>query len=312
MCLNFRPVPARTKGFTLVELLIVIIIIGLLAGMITAGVAVAMRRAKRAQISLEMGQLALALERYKEQHGEYPPDFGVPLNTPVAGTDYAQAVVIRHLRKAFPRFVVPSNLFNRPLTPAGGTLQQLDAAEALVFWLGGLPDAQGVPAGFAKNPANPLIPPTSSPPVPRTLPLFEFDETRLADADGDGWPEYYPPGFLPGREPPYAYFAALPIWYNHPDPTRRYLAQALYPPATVQPHPWGAAKPYARGIPSNYRWLKPKSIQIICAGLDRHFGANALKFFPAGGNYAEEDWDNLTTFYEGTLREASEDATVNP
>ncbi len=298
------PADATRRGFTLIELLVVIIIVGLLAGMITVGLAAAMRRAKRASITLEISQLSVALQKYKDQYGEYPPDFSAPLSN----TTFRQRVLERHLRKAFPRFTFASPaVFSLVLTPKGGRLTDLDPAEALVFWLGGIPDAQGVPRGFCKVPGQPLLRPDQN--SSRTLPLFQFEESRLADVDGDGWPEYYPPGFAPGQEPPYVYFAAWPIWYNHSSPALRYYNQAVYPAS--QPHPWGAARPYARGTSANARWVEPTGFQILCAGLDRHFGANAPKFFPGGENYSEEDWDNLTNFYEGTLEDASQDSNLN-
>ena len=303
------------RGFTLVELLVVIIIVGLLAGMITAGVAAAMRRAKRAQISLEISQLSLAMRRYKEQAGQYPPDFaldpgtGVDPNNPNSPPLYGDVVVRRHFRKACPRYQ------GDPYQDLPALIS-LDPAEALVFWLGGLPSSQLVPAGFCKIPARPLEPPSQN--ASRTLPLFEFDETRLADVDNDGWPEYYPPGFVPGQDPPYVYFAALPIWYNHPDSRLRYHPNAAYPPPN---HPmlggsWGRAQPYAAS-PSpgqnTFTWMEPRGFQILCAGLDRSFGTpQGVRFFPTGTNYAEEDWDNLVSFYEGTLEDASQDATLNP
>ena len=298
------------RGFTLVELLVVIIIIALLAGLVTAGLAAAMRRARRARITLEISQLSVALQKYKDQYGEFPPDFSVPLNMQVHTTSpvtYRLHVVLRHVRKAFPRYT--GNL-NGIVNSQGNGVGRLDPAEALVFWLGGLPDAQGVPSGFCKVPGQPFLRPDQN--TSRTLPLFEFAETRLADRDNDGWPEYYPPGFAPGQEPPYVYFAAWPAFYNDPHSQHRYHLAARYPRGSGTP-PGGVARPYAQGTPSNWRWVEPRGFQIICAGLDRHFGTGSgPKLFPSGANYSPEDWDNLTSFYEGTLEDASQDSTLNP
>ncbi len=80
----------RRSGFTLVELLTVVIIIGLLAAMV-AGVAPAvMRSVKQSAIRAEIQQLSMALESYKAERGEYPPD----------GTD--SSLVTRHIRKCYP------------------------------------------------------------------------------------------------------------------------------------------------------------------------------------------------------------------
>ena len=63
------------RGFTLVELLVVIVIISVLAALLIPAVFFAVGRAKNARIALEVAALSKALERYKLDHGEYPPDF---------------------------------------------------------------------------------------------------------------------------------------------------------------------------------------------------------------------------------------------
>ncbi len=61
-------------GFTLVEMLVVVAIIGILAGLITAAATVAIKTAKKAVITMEFTQLDQALKAYKDKYGEYPPD----------------------------------------------------------------------------------------------------------------------------------------------------------------------------------------------------------------------------------------------
>ena len=81
-------------GFTLVEILIVIVIIGLLAGMTTTVVVSARRSVNNSVITAQMSQLSIALDEYKNKFGEYPPD----LSDKVA--------VERHLKKRWPRYNV--------------------------------------------------------------------------------------------------------------------------------------------------------------------------------------------------------------
>ena len=64
----------RRGGFTLVELLTVIIIIAILAGMITGAVSYAVTAVNQAAIRQEIGQLELAVNAYKAEYMEYPPD----------------------------------------------------------------------------------------------------------------------------------------------------------------------------------------------------------------------------------------------
>jgi prepilin-type N-terminal cleavage/methylation domain-containing protein len=204
------------KGFTLVEMLVVIVIIGILAGMTAAVLGPARAAARRAVVTAELKQLDMALENYKSEYGEYPPSF-VDINIvaerggdPIVQQD-ARDAVARHLRKAFPRYipgrqrsgwtdpnpdtrpdVTPFDKFandvyysyGRTIDPAQSDssqpLKSFDAASSLVFWLGGLPET--VPAaGGSWIPAgfnsDPQMP--FKPGGPRTEPLFKFVPDRL-------------------------------------------------------------------------------------------------------------------------------------
>ncbi len=67
-------VARRQSAFTLVELLTVIVIIGILAGL-TVGVAgIASRRSKVTRTQAELARLDLAIRDYKARFGFYPPD----------------------------------------------------------------------------------------------------------------------------------------------------------------------------------------------------------------------------------------------
>jgi prepilin-type N-terminal cleavage/methylation domain-containing protein len=96
------------RAFTLVELLVVVVIIGILSSLVTVGVMSAVQAAKRSKIAMEMHQITLALETYKNKFGEYPPDL------------YDPATVIRHVKKRWPRF----ELYYNPSEIVGGVTKE--------------------------------------------------------------------------------------------------------------------------------------------------------------------------------------------
>ena len=71
-----RRSPARAMargGFTLIEILMVMIIIGILLALLLPAVNSAMKAARRAAVSSEINQLAQALANFKSKYGDYPP-----------------------------------------------------------------------------------------------------------------------------------------------------------------------------------------------------------------------------------------------
>ena len=68
-----RPSPRRRTGFTLVELLVVIVIVGILIALLVPAIAAAVRRVKEARVTAELGNIANAMQAFKDQYGDYPP-----------------------------------------------------------------------------------------------------------------------------------------------------------------------------------------------------------------------------------------------
>ena len=66
----------RRRGFTLVEMLVVIAIIGILAGLLTPAVQAARKNAIRRQCQSQINNLALACESFKADLGFYPDSRG--------------------------------------------------------------------------------------------------------------------------------------------------------------------------------------------------------------------------------------------
>src|SRR5262245_56945536 len=93
----------RTSGFTLVELLTLIVIIGLLASL-TVGVAgLASQRSKVSRTRAELARLDLAIRDYTARFGFYPPDNVINPN------DLTQNPVINQLYYELSGAVVDNN-----------------------------------------------------------------------------------------------------------------------------------------------------------------------------------------------------------
>jgi general secretion pathway protein G len=71
MCFN-RPRSVRRDGFSLVELMVVIVIIGLLAGVATMSVRSYLIRGKQGVAKLEIAKIAQAIDTFYSQYDRYP------------------------------------------------------------------------------------------------------------------------------------------------------------------------------------------------------------------------------------------------
>ena len=84
-------------------MLTVIVIIGILAGLTLGATVVVRAMVRRSIVIADMKQLEMALQNYKSEFGELPPDFAFCDETSTRG-DAARARVMRHLRKRFPKY----------------------------------------------------------------------------------------------------------------------------------------------------------------------------------------------------------------
>lgn len=247
------------RGFTLVEMLVVISIIGVLVSLASVAVFKALVYSKAARIKMEISNLENAL---RAQYGaDLPPSFLQAAN---------RAEIQHFLAKRYGRCdaaTETTKLLSYNLGPQ----------QALVFWL----------QGVSKNQAQPISDPNFA--NNRETPAFDFDRTRLMAFGSSPFPVYVP---LDGKSDPthaYYYFAASDYIFHARGPTGS-------PPSNPVPYlqePWDsgtsgltAGTPPQDDIPlssgvvtaasmSAYQKLcaNPKTCQIISAGLDGDFGA---------------------------------------
>jgi prepilin-type N-terminal cleavage/methylation domain-containing protein len=301
--MRVNPSRPRQAGFTLVELLMVIIIISLLTGLLVVAVGKARIAAQDARVVAEISELDRAVKSYKDKYNAFPPTLWG------GGSAAQQAAFMAHVRRAFRKAnfadyasfrtglmtATNSSALSSPGYPntAGLDPSQMEPAEALVFWLGGIPAQHNAAGstwggstkvdGFHRDPANPFQPRTSAG-QQREAPFFPFDQARLGDADADGWLEYYPPG----STSPYVYFNS-----------GSYLSSPYTGGGAV-----GMARPYTDATITG-GFMNPSTFQIIAAGQDHIYGAdNANKIFPSGTNYNNGDMDNLTNFTTKRLEDS--------
>jgi len=320
------PIGPRRRGFTLVEILVVIVIISMLAGMLLVAIIPARNRAKNSVIKAEIEQLQGALQQYKNLYGEYPPDFAFIKDANDDLRNASQDAVIRHLSKRFPRYqpgtLDPATVddaawvqFVSDVTAAYPTLSpnDFDPASALTFWLGGLPEAPGdtILAGFHSDATNPF---RSGLPRDTESRVYEFNPASLANGGG-----FLYCLALSGSRPsaPYTYFRS----HRSPQSGRYEYGEVVDvggTPTFFQSYfnvgTFGYAVPYlgtgGSGVetdPTSTRsWRSLETFQLVHPGLDGVFAptnASVFRYTILGTNLGSADFDNLANFTDRTLED---------
>ena len=273
-------------GFTLIELMVVIVIIGILMALILPAISNVRYNARVAEVSAEFTRMELALATFQNRFGTYPPSSITLYGTETAwDADPTAKSVIRTIWPDFD--FATGGRGDQTIHPWGVDHKVLTGDECLVFFIGGVPVYQTgstIPTlnGFSKNSRWPFAVAGEN----RDGPFYtEFKAERFVDGVGgesiaDQMPSYL--DSLPDQ--------STPIWYSAATNGR-----------------------YANGEPAYYQgddktpW-KRDSYQIISPGSDTTFG-NIIKTAGFKATYTDttnfstrkDERDNITNFSGGLL-----------
>jgi prepilin-type N-terminal cleavage/methylation domain-containing protein len=313
-------------AFTLVEIMVVIVIIGILTAILVPVIGGIIRRTNEAAVKVEIHSLESAISDFKTKFGCHPPDNITlyELQNGWSSTPEGRASRSK-ITRIWPRFrfVSPnSTLLTWDVNGDGnfgsGTFT-LSGAECLVFFLGGMPKDDGsgnekstFMTGFSKNPSNPFQPRTVD--ESRDGPFFEFPSSRLVDVEvnsaglhggsADGFPEFI--DTLSNQTAPYLYLSS--------NEGRGYNAAAAglvfhsNSQSALWGNHWNRISPYRQTAGGPF-W-KAKTFQIISPGFGPHENTTD-EFCPYGiadvydpentntGALSPQDADNITNFSAG-------------
>ncbi|MCA9214164.1 MAG: type II secretion system protein [Planctomycetales bacterium] len=291
------------RGFTLVELLVVIVIIGLLMAVLIPAVTAGMRAARRGVITNEISLISQSLQAFSTNKGvPFPPAYiDAGSQTNLQQIQKFQQLLARTHRNRDARYggnqtgaADYANNGDYPTNPNDPNslvnFANLDCAEAWVLWLLGTTDnAQYPMCGRANNNPNLKVaiwvsPEMASPAieVPARNSLFEFDQTRLRDEDRDGFPEYYP---AHGTNPePYIYYPSTDYrraYFNPASQPYYYVSAANPTMARLAPLPYLANLPNdlkqnvgqttAVTVSNRLTFAEPDRFQVLAPGLDGRY-----------------------------------------
>ena len=282
---------SRNSAFTLVELMIVILIIGILASLVTVGVMKALEKGKMVAARTEISQLEAAIAAAKQNFGNvdnlpsiielysHGPTFktnaelnvsGVPTYpntrdtfnflTKVFGKNWHTATQIQWLGTT----LNTNSYATQPKTLYG--------IEALVFLLGGYVDGSGIAPsflGFSSNPLNPMD--IANAKYKLKGPFYEFDKTRIKAGTN-----FYT--MVNGWNGPYDYFSSSDYKkYFDPNnsaflyPLKPYVSKYIPPSLLSTPTPYTSPNHVQNGA---FTFINNKTFQLVSSGMDQGFGVN--------------------------------------
>lgn len=225
------------RGFTIVEILVVIVVIAILAGLLAVTLGPVLRRVNTFAIQQEMTQLDGAIEQFRTDYGFYPPSFkGILIdrndnNRELDLSNNADLAIAADNLLVYINRISPNHSENSKVTGGSdltyaevwlrqvGPVMQWDKGEDLVFWLSGLnknkqfPLTGGFIGGYVTFNARDL----NDNLIERDV-RFEFESGRLIVDPADGRTASFVQSG--GERTPYLYLDApnyLPLDAGNPN-----------------------------------------------------------------------------------------------
>jgi prepilin-type N-terminal cleavage/methylation domain-containing protein len=285
--MKLQQTTSTRKGFTLIEILVVIAIIAVLLGLLLTAIMPIFGKGPEAQARKELGQLGTSIATFQREMKvlKMPSRLLLKEDGNYASGIAAQDQYLVNDSVKFLKDMFPNCKFSLGVDWNGnGVIDQgyviLDGSQCLVFLLGGINGTRG----FSSDLANPV-------PAPGRKdllgPFYQFENTRLIGAP---FPRYNDPWGTP-----YAYFSN----YGKPDGYNRYGIPGVG--GAFSDCSGLGVQPYIQSIDINNipHYYNSDSFQLISAGADLTFGPGGLW----GPNWPIPDAtrDDMSNFSTGKL-----------